>query len=193
MSDLVISPATPDRWQDIRELFGDNGAYSNCWCTWWLSTAKDFDAAPPGARRDLLEAEVSSGREPGLVAYMSGSPVGWCAVAPRSRYGRLNSPRSRTFRPIDDLETWVVSCFFIRKDLRGTRIATRLLDAAIAHASERGAQMIEGYPRDVESHPGGAADLFVGTLSMFRAAGFREVSRVGQRPLVRLEVTRPIP
>jgi GNAT superfamily N-acetyltransferase len=185
MSDLIIRPATPDRWSDIVELFGENGAYSNCWCTWWLYTAGEFDKAAPAARRELLRSEVSDAHEPGIIAYQDGSPVGWCAVGPRQRYGRLNSPRSRTYRRIDDLETWVVNCFFIRKDVRGTGIARALLDAAVDHAAGHGAAVIEGYPRDTRSYPGGAADLFVGTLSMFRAAGFEEAARVGNRPLVR--------
>lgn len=185
MKDLVIHPATSDRWPDVLELFGDNGAYSNCWCTWWLFTSKEFSAAAPTERRELLRSEVTRDREPGLIAYRDGVPVGWCAVGPRPRYGRLNSPRSRPFRPIDDLETWVINCFFIRKDMRGNGIARTLLDAAVDHAAGHGASIIEGYPRDRQAQSGGAADLFVGTLSMFLAAGFNEAARVGNRPLVR--------
>jgi GNAT superfamily N-acetyltransferase len=183
---LTTHQVIPERWDDLQELFGDNGAYSNCWCTWWLLSGRDFDAATPADRRGLLQAKVADGHEPGLLAYRNGTAVGWCAVGPRDWYGRLNSPRARVYKRIDDLDTWVINCFFIRKDHRGTGVARTLLDAAVAHAREHGATVVEGYPVDRDIRPGGAAELFVGTLSMFHAAGFEEVSRVNDRPLVRL-------
>jgi GNAT superfamily N-acetyltransferase len=109
-------------------------------------------------------------------------------VGPRDRYARLNSPRARVYRRIDDAETWVVTCFFIAKQHRGTGVATALLDAAVDFATERGATIIEGYPIDRSVTPRRASDLFVGTLSMFSAAGFEEVYRAGDRPLVRRQV-----
>jgi GNAT superfamily N-acetyltransferase len=186
MRDVTIEVVTADRWADVLSLFGDNGAYSNCWCTWWLLTASAWDAASKAERRDLLGAKVRAGDEPGLLAYRNGEPVGWCAVGPREWYGRLNSPRSRVYRPIDDEATWVVNCFFIRKDKRGTGVATELLGAAVGHAAERGARILEAYPVDRSVKDVGSASLFVGTLSMFMAAGFEEVSRLNDRPLVRL-------
>jgi len=182
----LIRAVTPARWDDVLELFGENGAYSNCWCTWWLLTGNAWDAASKSERRDLLHAKVAEGHEPGLLAYVDDVPVGWCALGPRDWYARLNSPRARVYKRIDDLYTWVVNCFFIRKDRRGAGIATALLDAAIDHARNHGAAMLEGYPIDRDARPGGAADLFVGTLSMFIDAGFEEMARVGDRPLVRL-------
>lgn len=183
--DVEIHPASAERWNDLLALFGDNGAYSNCWCTWWLLTASAWDSASKTERRDLLSAKVHAGDAPGLLAYCDDEPVGWCAVGPRRWYGRMNSPRSRVYRPIDDQETWVINCFFIRKDRRGTGVATALLDAAVAHATARGAEIIEAYPVDRSAKEAGAALLFVGTLSMFEAAGFTEVARMGTRPLVR--------
>ncbi len=185
MDDLVIEAVTPDKWDALVLLFGANGAYSNCWCTWWLLTAKEWDEATKQQRRRLLESEVHAGRVPGLLAYRDGQPVGWCAVGPRERYRRLNSPRSRVYRPIDDLETWVVNCFFIRKDERGQGVAAVLLAAGIDHALQQGATVLEAYPIDRAVRPAGSSELFVGSLRMFQAAGFEEVARVNDRPLVR--------
>lgn len=186
--DLEIHPVAPERWEDLLLLFGDNGAYSNCWCTWWMLTGKEFDAASSQERRDLLQQEVATGHEPGLLAYRQGKPVGWCAVGPRDRYARLNSPRARVYRRIDDEDTWVVNCFFVRKDQRRSGISQSLLAATIDQAVRHGATILEGYPRDTSTRSVGAAELFVGTLEMFSAAGFEEVNRVGDRPLVRLEL-----
>ena len=101
-SDLTIVPATPGRWPDLETLFGLNGAYSNCWCTWWILTGRGFDEAEPGERRQLLEELVADGKKPGLLAYRDKHPVGWCAVGPRSRYMRMMSLRSEVYRPPPD-------------------------------------------------------------------------------------------
>jgi hypothetical protein len=30
--DLTFKPVSPERWDDLVELFGQHGAYSGCWC-----------------------------------------------------------------------------------------------------------------------------------------------------------------
>jgi len=37
-------PLTPDRWSDLEQLFGRNGAYAGCWCMWWRVAGKDWSA-----------------------------------------------------------------------------------------------------------------------------------------------------
>jgi GNAT superfamily N-acetyltransferase len=185
-SQPTIVPATPDRWDDVLRLFGPTGAYSNCWCTWWVLRSREWEATPAAERRAVLEGMVASGSEPGLLAYVSGEPVGWCAVGPRERYSRMTSPRSTVYRPLDGEPSWVINCFFVARSHRGLGIATRLLGAAIEYAFSHGAQRIEAYPRQEAAS---AAELYVGSLEMFRAEGFEEVARMRGRPLVRL--TRP--
>jgi len=185
---LEIAPATPDRKDDLLDLFGPNGAYSNCWCTWWLLRGRDWDATPKEGRRALLMGLVERGEAPGLIAYRDGTPVGWCAVGPRSRYERFMSPRARVYRPFDEEPTWVVNCFFIPREHRGQGIATALLDAAVRFAGARGARIVEGYPIDRTASAHTSSSLFVGSLSTFHAAGFAEVARTGDRPLVRKEL-----
>ena len=187
-SDLTIVPVTPGRWSDLETLFGPNGAYSNCWCTWWIVTGKEFSEALPSQRRELLNELVADGHKPGLLAYRDRKPVGWCAVGPRQRYTRLMSSRSQVYRPVDDPQgNWVINCFFIDRAQRGTGVATELLEAAIAFARKSKARTLDGYPLLDGSH--GSASLYVGTYSMFESAGFREISRVRDRPLMRLRLT----
>ena len=198
MKQLRIEPATPERWADLEALFGPNGAYSNCWCTWWRWRAADWDRASTDDRRADLHDQVAHGDQPGLLAYDGDEPIGWCAIAPRHRYARLTNPRARTYRPFDERPSWVVTCFFVRRDRRGEGVAAALLDAVAGFVASRGGTLVEGYP--VERAEGGPAALYQGTVGMFRRAGFVEVARRGARPLVRLELpsrrssfTRPEP
>ena len=76
MADAPFSclPVTPERNDDLVELFGPNGAYSNCWCTWWILRSREFDEHTPEERRGILERLVSEGSEPGLLAYDGARP-----------------------------------------------------------------------------------------------------------------------
>jgi hypothetical protein len=62
---------------------------------------------------------------------------------------------------------------------------TRLLDAAVEHARERGAAVVEAYPVDPDS----PSYRFMGFVETFDDAGFREVGRAGKRRhVMRLEL-----
>jgi GNAT superfamily N-acetyltransferase len=128
---------------------------------------------------------VADGDEPGLLAYRDGEPVGWVAVGPRSRYARMMSPRAVVYRPIDEEPSWVVNCFYVARPHRKSGVAGALLAAAVRFAFERGAGLIEAYPLDLERASPTDASLYVGSLRMFLDAGFEEVARVKDRPVVR--------
>lgn len=183
---ITVHPATPQRWADVCELAGGNGFYSGCWCAWWLTTSLEFDALGPSGRRAVLERLVSAGDPPpGLLAYRDGEPVGWVAVGPRERFGRLQ--RSPKLKPVDDTpEVWAITCFAVRRDQRRNGVSRVLLDAAFEFAARHGATHVEGVPIDTEaSGHKGAAALYTGVLSMFESAGFVEIARRGGRPIVR--------
>jgi GNAT superfamily N-acetyltransferase len=185
---IEVRPITPERWDDLVSLFGPNGAYSNCWCTYWTWRTAEWERRTPKQRRAELRRQVARHLEPGLLAYVDDEPVGWCAVAPRRRYERLANPRARTYRAIDERESWVVTCFFVRRDQRRQGVAEALLTAVGSFVAERDGSLVEGYP--VEQVDQGAATLYTGTTGMFERAGFDEGARPGGRPLVRLEVRR---
>ncbi|HEY5728209.1 MAG TPA: GNAT family N-acetyltransferase, partial [Acidimicrobiia bacterium] len=184
---LDVVPVTPERWGDLETLFGRRGAIAGCWCMWFRHTASEWDWAGGDTRRAEMAGLVAGDARPGLLGYVDGVPVGWVAVAPRSEYGRLMSPRARTYRSFDDTPTWVITCFFIAKGHRRSGVAGALLDAAVDHAAAQGATVIEGYPVDNEG-PRQDDHVFTGTLGMFTRAGFVEVQRLHGRPLVRREV-----
>lgn len=180
-------PATASRWRDVERLFGDKGACAGCWCMWPRLSSAEFSRGRGAGNKRALRRLVGSGARPGLIAYRGSAPVGWCAVAPRAAYPRLE--RSRVMAPVDDQPVWSVMCFFIDRSARGTGVTTALLRAAIEHAKKQGARIIEGYPLD----PAGKrlADTFAwfGLSTSFRRAGFKEVARRSKtRPLMRYVV-----
>ena len=174
-----IRPVTPDRWDDLVALFGPNGAYSSCWCMWWRMTSAEFDTRHGAGTRRALKGLVDRGRVPGLLAYVDGKPVGWVSVAPREEYGRLE--RSRHLRRVDDQPVWSIVCFYIDRHSRKQGVGSALLQGAVSYARKRGAQIVEAYPVDPRGKKIQSAELYTGTVEMFRAAGFEVAAAGGGR------------
>lgn len=192
--DVLVVPATADRWPDVEEVMGPSGGDARCWCQWFHQDARTWEARGRG-NRDLLRAQVTAGPPPGLVAVDGDTPVGWVALAPRCTYERI--PRSPIMRPdpqrdgsIDDPGVWTITCFVIPRPHRGRGLMRMLTDAAVAHARDRGAHTVEAHPVDTGGDRADSANLYYGVLSTFLAAGFTEVDRPRPtRARVRLELT----
>jgi GNAT superfamily N-acetyltransferase len=180
---FVFLPLTADNWNDFVELFGDKGACGGCWCMYWRLKAADYNKQKgEGNKKAMKKLQTKS--PPGIIAYTKDKAVGWCAIAPRDEYIRLET--SRILKPVDDKKVWSVSCFFITKEFRGNGLSVPLLKAAVDFAISKGATIVEGYP--TEPTTGRMADAFVwtGIASTFQRAGFKEVERRSKgRPVMR--------
>lgn len=183
---IRITPATAAQWSKLEALFGPRGACAGCWCMWWRRSAKDWRAGRGEGNRQALRQLVTRGMvPPGLVALDGARAVGWCAVAPRADYPRLD--RSRVLAPVDDVPVWSVTCFFVARDWRGQGLTVRLLEAAARFARKHGATLLEGYPVDTGKGTNASAFLFTGIATAFAKAGFQEVARRSpSRPIFRL-------
>jgi GNAT superfamily N-acetyltransferase len=132
---------------------------------------------------------VNDGLPPGILGYLDGEPVGWCAVAPREQYSALT--RSRILRPVDDRPVWSVSCLFVRKDRRKRGLSVQLLRAAVEHVKRQDGTIVEGYPVEPKTEAMPAAFAWTGLAAAFLAAGFQEVARRSDtRPIMRYEIAR---
>lgn len=164
--DITIHPVDSARWDDLVELFGPNGATRGCWCMARRRTSADANAGNAENRAAMHEL-VAAAQPVGLLGYVSGQPVVWCAVAPRSAYQAI--VRSKTL-PVDDPDDntiWAVNCFFIKRGYRRRGLTDPMIKAAADYAQQSGATILEAYP--VANPPG---DLSRGTLGMFLGAGF---------------------
>jgi GNAT superfamily N-acetyltransferase len=185
---LAFHSLTPDRWDDVEALFGERGACAGCWCMYWRRGAREYEAGKGAENRAAFRRIVKRRDEPGVIAYADGEPVGWCAVAPREVYPRLD--RSRVLAPLDEVPVWSISCLFVARPWRRRGVSEALIEAAVAHARARGAKVVEGYPIDPR---GKQPDAFVwtGIASAYERAGFREAARRSPtRPIMRRKISR---
>jgi len=185
---FTILPATRERWEDLARLFGPRGATGGCWCMTWRLLRPEYERQKGAGNRRALRKLVDAGEMPGLLAYDRERPIGWCALAPRERYGRLE--RSRILKPVDTRPVWSVVCLFVDRAYRRRGVTVALLRAAADHARDQGGLILEGYPVEPKS----AKEIppvfaFTGVASAFRKAGFREAARRSPtRPIMRLDL-----
>ena len=191
---ISVVPANEVAWEDIAAVFGTRGSAQRCWCQRYkLAPRESFGRFPAEERADRLRRQTECGHPEsettsGLVAYLDGEPVGWCAVEPRTAYARLlRTPVPWKGRDEDKADdgVWAVVCFITRAGFRRRGVSRALAGAAVAFARERGARALEGYPMLTE--PGEDitwGELNVGSRSIFADAGFAEVSHPTLRRVV---------
>jgi GNAT superfamily N-acetyltransferase len=189
---ISVVPANEASWEDLQTVFGTRGAASRCQCQRYkLRPRESFASFPAEERADRLRQQTdcglrAAGRTSGLLAYLGGEPVGWCAVEPRTAYpGLLRNNRvpwaGRAEDKTDD-SIWAVTCFFTRTGFRKRGVSRALARAAVDFARERGARAIEGYPMTTKNVI--LEELHVGTEGVFADARFTEVSRPTLRRVV---------
>ena len=179
---LTIVPANEASFEDLQTVFGPRGAAAYCQCQRYKLQPKEaFSKFPVEERAFRLRQQTDCGHPKakttsGLVAYLDGEPVGWCAVEPRPAYtGLLRNnrvPWEGRDEDKQDETVWAVTCVFVRAGFRSKRIAYALAEAAVDHARRRGARALEAYP--IVAEPGKQItwdEIHVGSPSIFEAAG----------------------
>ena len=194
---IAIVPANEVGWEDLQAVFASRADPARCWCQRYkMAPGEAWASFPAEERAHRLRAQADCGHPDsdatsGLVAYLDGEPVGWCAVEPRTAYPRLllktRVPWDGRAEDKTDDSVWAVTCFVTRVGYKGRGISRALARAAVGFARERGARALEGYP--IITEPGREImpiEVHVGSRSIFADAGFSEVSR----PTVRRVVMR---
>jgi len=177
-------PVTNERWKDFEKLFGDKGACAGCWCMYWRLKQSVLDAQKGSGNKRAMKKIIGSGKIPGMLAYSEGEPIGWCSVAPREDFSRLDN--SRILKPVDEKSVWSVVCFFIHKDHREKGLSIALLNAAKKYVKSSGGKILEGYPVEPKKDKMPDAFAWTGISAAFQSAGFKEVARRSEtRPIMR--------
>jgi GNAT superfamily N-acetyltransferase len=189
---ISVVPANEASWEDLRTVFGTRGQASRCQCQRYkLRPRESFGSFPVEERAFRLRQQTDCGHPEsdvtsGLVAYLDGEPVGWCAVEPRTAYEGLvrnhRVPWEGRAEDKTDNSVWAVTCLFTRAGFRKRGISRALARAAVDFARVRGARAIEGYPMTTKNVI--AEELHVGTEGVFADAGLAEVSRPTLRRVV---------
>ena len=109
---ITVAPANQASWADMDERAGDLREQTDC-------------------------GHPRSGTTSGLVAYLDGVPVGWCAVEPRTEYPRLVSTVQVPWEGRDedraDSSVWAVTCLLTRAGFRCRGVSRALAKAAVDH------------------------------------------------------------
>jgi GNAT superfamily N-acetyltransferase len=188
-SNISIVPANQASCEDLQAIFGSRGTGYVCQCQRYkLAPGESFGSIPVEERAFRLREQTDCGHPAtestsGLVGYLYGEPVGWCAVEPRPAYTGL----VRVFRvPWEgrnenktDEGVWAVTCLFTRAGYRKRGISRALAKAAVDFARSQGARAVEAYP--ITTKNAIDEELHVGTPATFLAAGLTEVSRPTKR------------
>lgn len=171
-SRVVVKPMTTDLVPDAERVFAANPESAGCFCAWFIIPVAKYHSGGKSENRKLFVGLAETNNQPiGVLAYVDGEPVGWCAAGPRSRFVRaLRVPSFKGREPSEDDSVWLVPCFNVRKESRRQGVSGALLAGAVELARRNGAQAIEGFPfaRGAKL----SRESMVGLESVFESCGF---------------------
>ncbi len=187
---IEIVPLTPDRRADWLALFdgkgfADNPEWSGCYCRCYhfAGSQEEWDAEPAEANRAAACGLIAEGTMQGWLAIRDGETVGWINAGPKQSFAGLSG---NDVPGLHDEETAMITCFLIEPGSRGTGIASRLLDMAVAGLARQGMRRVEAKPAKSATAQAGN---YHGPLAMYERAGFAIVGDFSARQyLVRREL-----
>ena len=181
---FLFKPLSKSNWEKFENLFGQNGACGGCWCMHWRLQKSVFDKNKGSGNKKLMFKLVNSKAQTGILTFYKKEAVGWCAVAPREHFIRLDN--SKILSRVDEQPVWSIVCFFVHKKFRKVGLSSIMLKAVIDFAKSKKIKILEGYPVDQYLPNMPPAFAWTGFTSAFLKAGFIEVKRRSKsRPIMR--------
>jgi len=169
---LSFRPVTTANQADFEALFNAPGGPKYCWCMVWRGSPAEKKEKGGAAKHTQIIKRIEADTPIGLLAYEDGAPCAWVSIAPRVTHIKLGGPEAESGEKI-----WSLTCMYVPRKRRGQGLAHQLIAAAITHARQQGATIVEAYP----VKPDSPSYKFMGTLPAFEAAGFIHVQPAGTR------------
>ena len=155
---IRIQKVDHKNWKDFESFFESRGSPHFCWCMVWRPKKGTLNKSE---KKSYMKNSVQSGTPVGLLAYVNGTPAGWCSVAPRDTYRNLGGTEINGI-------VWSLVCFFIKREYRGRGMSKMLIEEAKKYAKQNGADYLEAYP----VLPPSQSYRFMGSVPMFEQMGF---------------------
>jgi GNAT superfamily N-acetyltransferase len=177
---VEVYPATESRFDDVAAILAPKKRDAPvCWCLSYRVPNSEYRRLSGANRPDRLQRFTREEPAPGVIAYVDGDPAGWCGFGPRARLPRLAN--SRTIPKPDDEPVWSVICFVVRPQYRRQALSSRLLEGAIEYARTREVPALEAYPVETGGERISPTLIYMGTTSLFDAAGFQRVGSTSSK------------
>jgi GNAT superfamily N-acetyltransferase len=178
IGEIMIRPVSPKTKEDIIEFFdhrafAGNPGWSMCYCMYYHlggSYSEEWSQRSWQQNRSDISDRVDTGATTGVVAYIGGELAGWCNATSRSEFP------GRSEGGVEGVAS--IACFVVAPPYRGHGVQRALLDGAVDLLGDLGFARAEAYPI---VDPKRGASAFVGTLDLYKGAGFEVVS---EDPLV---------
>ncbi|MDR2256539.1 MAG: GNAT family N-acetyltransferase [Arthrobacter sp.] len=163
----TVRPATV--YEDVAAVLGPKNPQSSvCFCLSYRLGSRENNALKGPERGERVRELCAQTPPPGVLAYLGDVPVGWAAVHPRAATAFARNRKIPHLEP----DAWSLWCLRVRAGYRRRGLTAALIEGAVEQAFASGATTVEAYPvRNGE----GRVDTtmaYVGTESMFAAAGF---------------------
>ncbi|MFZ3454566.1 GNAT family N-acetyltransferase [Arthrobacter sp. 7Tela_A1] len=188
---IEIRPATV--FEDTAAVLGPKNPDANaCWCLSYRLLPKENRDLERTARGERVRRLVQEDPPPGVLAYDDGVPAGWAGIHPRAD---TSFAATRKIPHLDETPVWSLWCVRVRPGHRGKGISHELVTGAVEFARSHGAPAVEAYPVDNEGAKVDLTMAYVGTRSLFEAAGFTMAAKTESvlngfpRVLMRLDLT----
>ena len=170
-SRLTVRVATPECWADLATLWADTNGCDGCWC-FNHHIEPGADDVRGDEAREAKRRYLAAGRAGGVLGYLDGLPVGWCAVDLAR-----DIPGHDCVRQLDDASdegVWFIHCFYVRPEARGRGVARAMLLGTIEWLRRLGATRVEGFPSPPDEEP--LFHAFGGPFGLYAEQGFVRVA-----------------
>ena len=168
--ETIIEILSPKNLNDLKILFSTSEECKECWC---MNHRCAPTACPTGSEAATqFSNKLNQNEINGLIAYMDGKPVGWCAIDKTStQIGHDFVLENPTEAPD---KSWMIHCLYIHPVVRGQGISKKLIKSAIEMARSNGATEVLAFPipeKNTSEFPKDLAE-FSGRFSTYKSFGF---------------------